>query len=207
MPICSLPRSLNLKQAAIVCAFVSIAAAPHQSALAITLQAKGGGVFLSGSIKAGDHIEFREFLAQTNARFIDLDSKGGSIEAAGQIGYIIRSKKLPTVVDASRSTCGSACTIIFASGTTRHYLGAERIGDHVGGTREKGLAYHEGNNFLANGAKGQSGAATGQAIGWYYEFGSSKAKELATRADWKHFYYVSSATALELGLATSTKRP
>jgi hypothetical protein len=181
--------------------------APFQNALAITLQSKGGGVFLSGSIKAGDQFEFREFVAQANPRFIDLDSKGGNIDAAGGIGDIIRGKNLPTVVDASRSTCGSACTIIFAAGTSRHYIGAEKIPDHLGNTNEKGLGYHEGNNFLSTGKKGQSGAATGKVIEYYYKYGSSKAASIVTKGDWKHFYYISTATALESGLATSAKKP
>ena len=123
------------------------------------------------------------------------------------MGRMIRARNLPTVVDASRSACGSACTILFAAGTSRHYVGAEKIQDGVGDMKRPGLGYHEGNNFLANGKKGQSGAATGRVIDFYYEFGSGKASTLITRADWKHFYYISSATALELGLATSTKRP
>jgi len=191
----------------LVSAFAALLAVPHNPTLAITLTAKGGGVVVSGSIKPGDHIEFREFIASANPRFIELDSKGGDITAAGEIGRTIRKKNLPTVVDASRSTCGSACTIIFASGASRHYVGAEKVQDGVGDMKRPGLGYHEGNNFLASGKKGQSGAATGRVIDFYYEFGSGKASSIITKADWKHFYYVSAATALDLGLATSTKRP
>ena len=188
-------------------AFAALLTVPHDTAHAITLATKAGGVLLSGGIKPGDHIEFREFIASANPRFIELDSKGGDINAAGEIGRLIRKKNLPTVVDASRSTCGSACTIIFASGASRHYVGAEKVQDGVGDMKRPGLGYHEGNNFLASGKKGQSGAATGRVIDFYYEFGSGKASSIVTKADWKHFYYVSAATALDLGLATSTKRP
>jgi len=176
-------------------------------AQAITLASKGGGVVISGKIKQGDQFEFRDFVNQNSPRFVELNSGGGSIEAAGEIGRIIRAKKLPTVVDASVDRCGSACTIIFASGVSRHYVAAEKIQERVDKTNGRGLGYHEGNNFLANGKKGQSGRATGAAIGWYYEFGSAKAASLATKADWKHFYYISAATALEMGIATSTNRP
>jgi hypothetical protein len=176
-------------------------------AQAITLASKGGGVVISGKIKQGDQFEFRDFVNQNNPRFVELNSGGGTIEAAGEIGRIIRAKKLPTVVDASVDRCGSACTIIFASGVSRHYVAAEKIQERVDKTNGRGLGYHEGNSFLANGKKGQSGRATGAAIGWYYEFGSGKAASLATKADWKHFYYISAATALEMGIATSTNRP
>jgi hypothetical protein len=197
----------SLREIAFFSAFVALLTAHPQPACAITLTSKGGGVLISGGIKPGDHIEFREFIAAANPRFIELDSKGGDITAAGEIGRLIRKKNLPTVVEASRSTCGSACTIIFAAGTSRHYVGAEKIQDGVGDTKRPGLGYHEGNNFLATGKKGQSGAATGRAIDFYYEFGSGKASSIVTKADWKHFYYISFATALELGLATSAKRP
>jgi len=195
------------RQIVLFSAFAALLTVPHDPARAITLTSKGGGVLLSGGIKPGDHIEFREFIAAANPRFIELNSGGGDITAAGEIGRTIRKKNLPTVVDASRSTCGSACTIIFASGATRHYVGAEKIQDGVGDMKRPGLGYHEANNFLASGKKGQSGAATGRVIDFYYEFGSGKASSIITKADWKHFYYLSSATALELGLATSTKRP
>jgi len=195
------------RQIVLFSAFAALLTVPHDPARAITLTSKGGGVLLSGGIKPGDHIEFREFIAAANPRFIELNSGGGDITAAGEIGRTIRKKNLPTVVDASRSTCGSACTIIFASGATRHYVGGEKIQDGVGDMKRPGLGYHEGNNFLASGKKGQSGAATGRVIDFYYEFGSGKASSIITKADWKHFYYLSSATALELGLATSTKRP
>jgi hypothetical protein len=188
-------------------AFAALLTVPHDPARAITLTSKGGGVLLSGGIKPGDHIEFREFIASANPRFIELDSKGGDVNAAGEIGRLIRKKNLPTVVDASRSTCGSACTIIFASGASRHYVGAEKVQDGVGDMKRPGLGYHEGNNFLASGQRGQSGATTGRVIDLYYEFGSGKASSIVTKADWKHFYYISTATALELGLATSAKRP
>ena len=196
-----------LRQILLFSAVAALLTVPHNPARAITLTAKGGGVLLSGGIKPGDHIEFREFIAAANPRFIELDSKGGDVNAAGEIGRMIRKKNLPTVVDASRSTCGSACTIIFAAGTSRHYVGAEKIQDGVGDTKRPGLGYHEGNNFLASGKKGQSGAVTGRVIDFYYEFGSGKASSIITKADWKNFYYISTATALELGLATSAKRP
>jgi len=188
-------------------AAVIVLAACCDPAQAITLASKGGGVVISGKIKQGDQFEFRDFVNQNSPRFVELNSGGGSIEAAGEIGRIIRARKLPTVVDATIHRCGSACTIVFASGVSRHYVAAEKIQDRLDKTNGRGLGYHEGNRILANGEKGQSGRATGSAVGWYYEFGSGKAASLATKADWKHFYYISAATALDLGIATSTRRP
>ena len=188
-------------------AFAAFLTVAHDQARAITLTPKGGGVVLSGKIRIGDKLIFREYMASANPRFVELDSQGGWSGDAHEIGRIIRARQLPTVVDASRSVCGSSCTIIFASGASRHYLGAEKIQDRVDEPTKHGLGYHEGWGILANGKWGQSGRTTGYIIDCYYEFGSGKASTLITRADVKHFYYISAATALELGIATSTRRP
>ena len=178
-------------------------------AVAIELGNKGDTLFLSGSIKQGDQFLFRDFLsANSIIKYVDLNTGGGHIEAAGQIGRQIRDKKLHTIVDGSRSKCGSSCTIIFSAGVLRFYVNGAGIKDGVGEMRNgRGLGYHEGDKLLANGKRGQSGAATGEVISWYYEFGSKEARSLITRSDWKHFYYVSPETAISLGLATGTKRP
>ena len=148
-----------------------------------------------------------DIISESWAASSGISSQGGWSGDAHEIGRIIRARQLPTVVDASRSVCGSACTIIFASGVSRHYLGAEKIQDRVDEPTKHGLGYHEGWAILANGKWGQSGRTTGYIIDCYYEFGSGKASTLITRADVKHFYYISAATALELGIATSTRRP
>jgi len=175
------------------------------AAHSIELRSAGQTVHLSGSIKAGDQFKFRDFVADKRFRIVDLHSGGGDIETAGEIGRQIRSKKMATLVDAPRSLCGSACTVIFASGTTRHYINATGIRDGVGEKNGRGLGFHEGNNWLSNGKKGQSGAATAAMAGWYHEFGFAPAAALNTKADWKHFYYVSSATAASLGLTSNTR--
>ena len=175
--------------------------------VAIELGNKGNSVFLSGPIKSGDQFLFKDFLsANSTIKYVDLNSSGGNIRAAGEIGRQIREKNLHTIVDGSRSKCGSSCTILFASGAQRFYVNGASIKDGVRNKNGLGLGYHEGNDFLADGKRGQSGAATGHLIGWYYEFGSKAAASLATKADWKHFYYVSPETAISLGLATSTRR-
>jgi hypothetical protein len=176
---------------------------------ALQFSSRGNTIILSGSIKPGDQYEFRDFLAaHPGVKYVELNSSGGSIESAGEIGRQIRAHNLSTIVDASYARCGSACTALFASGVQRYYAGAAGIKDRVGTAKTgRGLCYHEGNNFLANGRRGQSGSATAEMIKWFYEFGSGQASSIITKADWRHLYYISAETALSLGLATSTRRP
>lgn len=177
-------------------------------AISMEMSVNGQRMLLSGSIKSGDQYKFRDLIAaHANVKIIELKSTGGNIVAAGEMGRQIREKSLTTSVDGATSVCGSACTILFAAGVQRLYINGEMIKDGPGSPKNgRGLGYHEGNSFLANGKRGQSGSATGAVINWYYEFGAKQAAELATKADWKHFYYVSSPRALQMGLATEIKR-
>ena len=201
------PLSKRVRSLLLFIGSILILMLPALESKSMEMTVNGQRLFLSGSIKSGDQYKFRDLLAaHSDIKLIDLKSTGGNIAAAGEIGRQIREKSLTTSVDGSTSVCGSACTIIFAAGVQRIYLNGSMIKDGPGSPKNgRGLGYHEGNNFLANGKRGQSGSATGAAINWYYEFGSGRASALATKADWKHFYYVSSQTALEMGLATDIK--
>jgi hypothetical protein len=180
-------------------------------ALALDMRVSGSQILLSGNIVDGDEHRFREIMdspAGANIRVVRLNSGGGKIEPAGQIGRIIRRRGLATLVEAGSSRCGSACTVIFASGATRHYVGADRIQDgEVGRDAYRGLAYHQGNNPLSRASGRFSGQATGAMISWYYEFGSSGARDLPDKAPPQKFYQISGATALSRGIATSLSRP
>jgi hypothetical protein len=178
------------------------------TAHAIELRFSGNVVYISGRIDPGDEFKFRDAIVNRTVKYVDLNSPGGNIEAAGQIGRQIRRLGLTTIVDASRSVCGSACTGIFASGTGRLYINAKKVKDGVGSPKNgRGLGFHEGNNWLRDGRKGQSGAATANMIAWYYEFGTPKMADFAKKADWKHYFYVSPETALANGFATSVQKP
>lgn len=174
-------------------------------ASAIDLRLSGTTLYLSGLIKPGDEYKFRDFIEGKQINYINLKSSGGQIRVAGDIGRQIRSKSITTVVDASNNFCRSACTIIFAAGKQRIYSNAEKIKDGVTKLKGTGLAYHEANNWLRDGRRGQSGAGTAEVINWYYEFGTPNAAKLVTKAGWKEYYYISSSTAKALGIATSTQ--
>lgn len=172
---------------------------------AIELRLSGNTIQLSGPIKPGDEYKFRDFLQGKTVKYVNLRSSGGKVRVAGDIGRQIRSKSLTTIVDGSINFCRSACTIIFSAGVNRIYTNAKNISDGVRKSKNNGLAYHEANDWLRNGRKGQSGAGTAEVINWYYEFGSPNAAKLVTKAGWKEYYYISSSTAIALGIATSTE--
>lgn len=178
-----------------------------QGALALEISRNGAALHLSGGIKSGDDVRFREALAQGAPKLVTLDSPGGLISAAYEIAREIRKSGATTLVDASRARCSSACTLIFAGGRARHYVNAERVPDGPQGKAGKGLGYHEGNAWSVSGRREQSGRASAHMISGYYEFGSSAASEFLTKAGYKDMYFVSGQTALSKGLATSLSRP
>lgn len=183
-----------------------VVAAGLSTAQALEMRVSGNQILLSGTIQAGDEFKFKELVdgAGGKIRIVRLNSGGGGVEAAGQIGRIIRKHGMTTIVDAAASRCGSACTIIFGAGASRHYLNATRMADGpVSPKAYRGLAFHEGSSPLSRAAHRYSGPATAAVIGWYYEFGISAARSLATQAPPNGMYQVSGATALSMGIATS----
>ncbi len=177
---------------------------------AIAISKSGNTVTLSGPINPGDEFSFLDFM-QANAadiRIVNLNSPGGKIDPAIVMARYIRSHGLTTLLDASRAKCASACTVLFAAGTSRHYMSARGLSDGVF-NREGfiGLGYHEGNSPQSRSDNRYSGAATAQMISMYYEFGSANAADLITKAPPNKLYRVSGGTAISLGLATSEQRP
>jgi hypothetical protein len=178
-------------------------------ATAIELSEQGTTAFLSGKIDPGDDVKFQEFLAQPRAaklRALQLNSTGGYIAAAAAIARSVRQLGLVTLVDAAKSRCNSACTLIFAGGVARHYINASAVVDGLG--KGWGLGYHEGNdrNKTGQGERASPGA-TAAMIRNYYELGSPAAAEFAEKAPFNGMYHISGATALSRGIATSLSAP
>ena len=184
--------------------YFCISASPTFS---LEISKKGDVVILKGGIKNGDEINFKEFIFDpnnSNIKIIKLNSPGGMVIPARDIGRIIRSKNLTTLLDAKSDNCASACTVIFGSGVKRIYLNGNNIKDGVYGFKELtvGLGYHEGNNPLSRDGNRYSGQATADMIGAYYEFGVKNAKDVITLAPPNKLYRISSKTAFNLGIAT-----
>ena len=188
-----------------ICGFL-FAAAPTMPAAAMEFHVKPPLILAEGDIKNGDENTFRRLLAgqaKGTIKGVVLHSHGGFVYAAGEIGRSIRENGLVTVVDASRFTCVSACTILFAAGTGRIYLNAGNVPDGVVARSGRGLGFHAGSSSLSRDADGYSGAGTARVIAFLYEFGVPGAADLTTRAPPNSIFMVSGPTALQIGLATS----
>jgi hypothetical protein len=175
-------------------------------ATAMDLQGRGDIIFLGGSIKPGDAIQFAQFVKNApkgSYHGVYLASGGGFVLEAVEIGRIIRQEGLATIVDAGHAVCASACTAIFASGTKRVYLNAMNIADGLPKKACAGLGFHNGSTANSLDANHYSGQASALMIDAFYEFGVPRAAELITKAQPNEIYQLSGQTALAIGIATS----
>ncbi|OZA11034.1 MAG: hypothetical protein B7Y02_09465 [Rhodobacterales bacterium 17-64-5] len=90
-----------------------------------------GAALLNGEIAAGDAVRFADWLKGLPAppERIDLNSPGGEVVEALEIGRIIRASGLPVAVTAG-SFCFSACPYILASGSERIVSRQGYVGVH-----------------------------------------------------------------------------
>ncbi len=178
-------------------------------AQALEFSVRGATMTLSGPIKLGDNARFEEILsspAGAAVRVFRLNSGGGSIGVALDIARSIRRRGGITVADG-RQPCESACTIIFAGGSSRHYVNTAGLDDRLNGKRG-GLGFHEGNNANSDGRGTQySGRGSQSLINAYYELGVSGAASFVTKAGFRQMYRLSGETALRAGVATSLSPP
>jgi hypothetical protein len=90
--------------------------------------ARFGGTFsMSGKIESGDAVEFIIQLVswETPPTIFFIDSSGGDLGEAMQIGWAIRESQIPVW---SGENCHSACVFIYAAGVER--LARGRVGLH-----------------------------------------------------------------------------
>jgi len=176
----------------------------------VEISERAGALTISGGIRIGDDIKLNEALARQRAqplRVIYLNSGGGRVSVATQMGRAIRRAGLTTAVNGS-GRCESACTLLFASGRQRHYFNARSVADRLGRPGGRGLGYHGGNDLNATGRGRQADpSVTANMIGFYHEMGVSGAAEFVNRAAHDQMYYISPATALARGIATSLSPP
>jgi len=90
---------------------------------------------LQGEIKHGDEDKFRLLAMSSSRATVLLDSKGGRLLPAMEIGKMIRLKAFATAVqDAS---CSSACSLIWLAGEPRYMNNFTSIGFHTAFTTDK----------------------------------------------------------------------
>ncbi len=181
------------------------------AAQALEFQAHGNTIYAVGVIKPGDEFKFKDFfnsLPKGSAKIVDLASPGGFIMPALEIARLIRADGLTTYVDASRSLCASACTVLFAGGTQRHYVNAPgQAGQPKAGTVLRGLGFHEGGSPLSQAADHYSGQASAMVIDAFYELGVPGAADFVTKASPRQIMLLDGETARRIGFATSLAKP
>lgn len=200
-----MPRIVGIVVAATLC--MGAVGPAH----AVEFKRMGSVVVLNGPLNWGDHHVFKSFLEgqPPGIKAILLNSGGGSVEAAEEIGRRIRKKGWATVVDAKRTRCASACTAIFSAGRDRYYIGTEGLAEGAvrPGSPRGGLGYHQGSSPQSRQANGYSGGASAHMVDLYFEFGTRGAASIVDLAPPNILYVISGRTALEKGIATSLVLP
>lgn len=136
-----------MKKAAIILLLFPLVLLPHAHAAEITAigeYCSGPCAYLKGEIKSGDLIKLKAvFESPTRPRVfapvnppleifeLQLNSRGGSLEEAMEIGRWVRKNKIHTRMP-SNSECFSSCVYIFAAGVSKisFTFWAQKVGIH-----------------------------------------------------------------------------
>ena len=136
-------RQLSRVSAAVVAASV-VAAAPASAAIQhAPLEGGTEGIYLTGEILEPDQAAFEELAGRYRKAVVFLESPGGSLLPAIEIGKLLRQKGFATVV-LDQSTCTSACALIWLAGTPRYLQGAGHLGFHASYTEVGGQLVETG---------------------------------------------------------------
>ncbi|WP_299962089.1 hypothetical protein [uncultured Roseobacter sp.] len=87
------------------------------------------GLRLRGAITPGDGARIVEELRAASAQIVTLDSPGGSVSDALEIGRVLREMEVQTRLEAA-AVCLSACPYVFVGGSARAVAGDARLGVH-----------------------------------------------------------------------------
>jgi hypothetical protein len=101
-----------------------------QIALAAELKQVGSTLLMSGRIEEGDADKVINLLQSNRRLQLHLDSNGGSVVEALEIGEALQRYGITTHLP-NGSTCASACVTIFAGGVIRTAAYDAKIGIHM----------------------------------------------------------------------------
>jgi len=171
---------------------VSVSTISHAADINLVRGAKGeeDTITLKGELKLGDENKFRAVALATNRATVYLESQGGKLYPALEIGKIIRIKGFATAVQETE--CASACAIVWLAGEPRMMSNFSSIGFHTPYTTDQ------------NGNK-KSDIAAGALIGSYITglgFRQNVATYVVT-AGAKEMSWLSKSTADKLGIAVT----
>ena len=135
----------GLLRAVCASAFLASGSAASVSAAVQHAPLEGGpeGIYLTGEILEPDQAAFEELAGRYPNAVVFLESPGGSLLPAIEIGKLVRQKGFATVV-LDQSTCTSACALIWLAGTPRHIEGAGHLGFHASYSEEGGRLVETG---------------------------------------------------------------
>lgn len=108
-------------------------------------------IVISGSFAAGDPQRFNEAALGVAKAIVVLDSPGGNVYAAIQIGRSIKKHGFSTFIPA-KTLCASACALTWLAGSTRYADDSSFIGFHAAYTIDKGVAKESGSGNALVGA-------------------------------------------------------
>jgi len=100
-------------------------------------------IVLNGPIKDGDDARFRDIAASAGKAVVLLNSEGGSVAPALEMGRTIRLKGLSTSVPPD-TLCASACALIWLAGSPRFLNETSHIGFHASYTLTEGKPSESG---------------------------------------------------------------
>lgn len=100
-------------------------------------------IFLNGPISSGDEERFRELSVKYKNAIVVLNSSGGMLKPALEIGRQIRLRGYRTLV-MEDDQCASACALIWVAGTQRILSGDGKVGFHASYIDEGGRKVESG---------------------------------------------------------------
>lgn len=98
-------------------------------------------IFVLGEIESGDEDTFRQLSLQNPKAIVALDSNGGKLIPAIEIGKMIRLAGYPTIV-GDDFMCSSSCALIWLAGSPRYLEPAGKVGFHAS-YRDNGGKFEE----------------------------------------------------------------
>lgn len=149
--ISPLSRSFSRRMKKLILSFVTlaIASAPIEgvSAAELTVESYDDGnltiILISGEIEQGDELKFRKLALEHSNALVVLESPGGAVGPALEIGRAISISGFPTAV-LGDSYCTSACALIWMAGSVRALSNEARLGFHASYRDENGVALESG---------------------------------------------------------------
>lgn len=100
-------------------------------------------ITIDGDIEPGDEDKFRKLSLAYDSAAVTLNSNGGSLLSAIEIGKLVRIRSFATFV-AGGSTCTSACALIWLAGSKRFLSERGRLGFHASYLEEHGKLEESG---------------------------------------------------------------